>query len=388
MSVAKTARKGVTLHNHQKVSDGYTLFSTYNHDVWLVDMEGFIVNRWRMPYTPGAHQWLLPNGNLLFAGMVKTHEELGLPVEMAGVGGIILEVDWDSNLVWKAEVPYQNHDIMPMDNGHVMYGAYHSDGILPDEIAAKVKGGRPETEFNGKIWGDVVYEIDRDGKVVWEWKVYEHLDPEIDTIEPLDNRNIWGYINSFWTCRDGSILMSLRGACEIIRVDYETGYVIARYGKGKVFHQHDARELDNGNIMIFDNGCQRHEYKPSYSRVIEIDPETDEIVWEYKDPYPADFYSCVCCGSERLPSGNTVICESWYGRIFEVTHEKELVWEYVSPFVGSIVGMNTTMMWRAHRYLPDYAGLKGKDLDPKRFPWENRVFGPDSFKKQFTPAIF
>jgi hypothetical protein len=140
--------------------------------------------------------------------------------------------------------------------------------------------------------------------------------------------------------------------------------------------------------MIFDNGCQRHEYKPSYSRVVEIDPNTDEIVWEYMAPYPADFYSCVCCVSERLPNGNTVICESWHGRIFEVTHDGELVWEYVSPFVGSIVGMNTTMMWRAHRYLPDYPGLKGKELDPRRFPWENRTHGPDSFNKQITPAIF
>jgi len=388
MSIAKTAKKGVTFYNSQKADDGCTLFSTYNHDVWLIDMEGYIVNRWRMPYRPGSHQVLLPNGNLLFAGMIKSHTELGLPIEMAGIGGIVLEVDWDSNLVWKATVPYQAHDIRSMGDGHVLYAAYHPDGILPHEIAAKVKGGRPGTEFNGKIWGDVVREIDRDGKIVWEWKVYEHLDPEIDIVEPLDNRNIWGYINSLWICRDGNILMSLRNSCEVIKVDYETGRVIARYGKGRIFHQHDARELDNGNILVFDNGCQRHEYKPNYSRVVEIDPKTDEIVWEYKANLPSDFFSCVCCGSERVPNGNTVICESWQGRIFEVTVEGELVWEYISPFVGSIVGMITTMMWRAHRYAPDFPGLRGKELDPKRLPWENRIFGPDSFNKHFTPSIF
>ena len=388
MSIAKTAKKGVTFYNRQKADDGYTLFSTYNRDVWLIDMEGYIVNRWRMPYPPGSHQVLLPNGNLLFAGMVKSHTELGLPIEMAGIGGIVLEVDWDSNLVWKATVPYQAHDVRPMRNGHVLYATYHPDGILPDEIAAKVKGGRPGTEFNGKIWGDVVREIDRDGKIVWQWKVYEHLDPEIDAIEPLDNRNVWGYINSLWICRDGSILMSLRNSCEVIKVDYETGKVIARYGRGRIFHQHDPRELDNGNILVFDNGCQRHEYKPNYSRVVEIDPNTDEIVWEYKANLPSDFFSPVCCGNERLPNGNTVICESWQGRIFEVTVEAELVWEYISPFVGSIAGMITTMMWRAHRYAPSFPGFKGKELDPKRFPWENRIFGPDSFNKHFTPSIF
>jgi hypothetical protein len=387
MSIAKTASKGVTYYDRQRTEEGYTLFSTYNHDVWLVDMEGYIVNRWRMPYTPGAHQWLLPNGNLLFAGMYKSHTELGLPVEMAGIGGVVLEVDWDSKLVWKVMAPYQAHDICAMGNGHVMYAAYHPDGIVPDEIAEKVKGGRPGTEFEGKIWGDVVREIDREGKVVWEWKVYEHLDPDIDRMEPLDNRNTWGVINSIWICRDGNVLLSLRNCCEVIKVDYGTGEVLGRYGRGRIYHGHDARELENGKIMVFDNGSQRHEYGPSYSRVIEIEPGRDEVVWEYRALYASDFYSCVCCGAERLGNGNTVICESWHGRIFEVTYEGELVWEYLSPFVGSIVGMDTTMMWRAHRYTPDYAGLKGKELDPGRLSRENRLYGPESWKREYRPQV-
>jgi len=182
--------------------------------------------------------------------------------------------------------------------------------------------------------------------------------------------------------------MSLRASNEVIKINYKTGEIIKRYGKGKIFHQHDARELDNGNIMILDNGNHRHEYGPNYSRVIELDPDTDEIVWEYRADLPSDFYSPVCAGAERLPSGNTVICDSWTGRIFEVTHDRELVWEYISPFIGQQVGMDTTMMWRAHRYAPDYPGLKGKNLDPKRLVRENQMFGPDSFNKQFTPSIF
>jgi hypothetical protein len=387
MSLAKTYSKGVTFHNDRRTSPGYTLFSTYNYDVWLIDMMGNIVKRWRMPYRPGSHQWLLPNGNLLFAGMYKSHIELGLPVEMAGIGGVIIEVDWESNLIWKAMVPYQAHDLCPMENGNVMYAAYHPDGIVPPDIAAKVRGGREGTEFNGQMWGDVVREIDRSGKIVWEWKVYEHLDPEIDSLELLDNRNIWGLINSLYICRDGNILMSLRNCSEIIKVNYRSGEVMARYGKGRIFHGHDAREVENGNIITFDNGCQRHEYVPNYSRVIEFDNRSGDILWEYRAPFPSDFYSCVCCGAERLRNGNTVICESWHGRIFEVTREGELVWEYLSPFVGTIVGMNTTMMWRAHRYEEDYPGLSGKDLDSGNFCRENRLFGPQSWSHAFRPLI-
>ena len=81
-----------------------------------------------------------------------------------------------------------------------------------------------------------------------------------------------------------------------------------------------------------------------------------------------------------------------HGRIFEVTYEGEIVWEYVSPFIGKKVGTDwqqeTIIVHRAHRYTRDYPGLKGKDLDPGRFPLENKLFGPDAFGKDFSPLIF
>lgn len=391
MSVAKTAKKGVTFHNPLKADNGYTLFCPmYGKDVWLVDIEGHIVNRWQMPYPSGAHGILLSNGNLLYAAQVKSATEYGFPREFSGIGGMIMEVDWDGDLVRKAEVPYQDHDFQVLHNDHIIYTSYHPKGNLPEEIRHKVIGGLPGTELNGKMWGDVVFEIDRNGNTVWEWIAYQHLEPDIDTMCPLENRSQWPYINSVSVCRDGSILLSTRYLSQVTKIDYETGKVIGRYGRGKISHQHDARELANGNILVFDNGAHRHNCMPSYSRSVEIDPETDEIVWEYKADPPSDFYTAICGGNERLPNGNTVICDSWHGRIFEVTAKGELVWEYVSPFWHTSLALNrnTNMMWRAHRYCRDYSGLKGKDLDPERFRWENRTFGPDAFKKDFVPCIF
>lgn len=382
MNISRTMREGVTYYNPLKADDGYTLLAPlYAKDVWLIDIEGRIVNRWRMPYIPAGHGILLPNGNLLWAGKVKTHEELGLPLEFSGLGGEIREVDWDGNLIWKAEAPYQNHDFQLKDNDHIIYIALNLEGILPDEIAPKVKGGIPGTEFNGKVWGDALVEIDRDGKKVWEWLAYEHLDPELDTICPLESRTKWPVVNSIWICKDGNILASLRLANEIIKIDYKTGKITGRYGRGEVFHQHDARELDNGNITCFDNGNHRHSYEASYSRVVEIDPSIDKIVWQYKADPPSAFYSSVTSGAERLASGNTVICEGVPGRVFEVTREGEIVWEYVSPFSSGQPGKDTNWLFRAHRYSRDYPGLKGKDLDPARFPWENRTYGPAAFKQ-------
>ena len=92
-----------------------------------------------------------------------------------------------------------------------------------------------------------------------------------------------------------------------------------------------------------------------YSRVLEIDPVTLEIVWQmtpkeagYLMPLDANrFYSPFISGMQRLPNGNTMITEGSHGRIFEVTPEHELVWEYVCPYWGTALPMN--MVYRSYR---------------------------------------
>jgi GH43 family beta-xylosidase len=122
-----------------------------------------------------------------------------------------------------------------------------------------------------------------------------------------------------------------------------------------------------GNILMFDNGTDRKESilggdpEPAKMTVIlEINPATKQIVWLYQDG--RDFYSAIQGTQQRLPNGNTFICESTTGRIFEVTRDGEVVWEYVMPpFPGSDEehGFGT----RPHRYPYDYCPQlkKGKD---------------------------
>ena len=55
-----------------------------------------------------------------------------------------------------------------------------------------------------------------------------------------------------------------------------------------------------------------------------------------------------------LPNGNTLICENLPGRIFEVTREEELVWEYVNPYSSDDLVFGTTnAVFRAYRYGPE-----------------------------------
>ena len=84
-------------------------------------------------------------------------------------------------------------------------------------------------------------------------------------------------------------------------------------------------------------------------------------------------------GAERLPNGNTLITEGAPGRIFEVTLNKEIVWEYINPFRsnggGGGGGNAANSVFRAHRYGPDHPGLRDRDLDPSRYANINRIYG-------------
>jgi len=84
--------------------------------------------------------------------------------------------------------------------------------------------------------------------------------------------------------------------------------------------------LENGNILMFDNGTVRR-----YSRVLELDPTANRIVWTYEAEPKEAFFSLSRGGNQRLPNGNTLITDSDSGRAFEVTRDGEVVWEFYNP---------------------------------------------------------
>ena len=392
MSTKRRNQHCVTLYDPSRAYNGYTIvWAEEGKDAWLIDMEGHIVHRWKMPGGAGLHGVLLPNGNFLASVQVSTHEELGLTREFSGLGGLLLEVDWDGNLVWKHEAPYQEHDFYRLDNGNTLYISWDPEGNVPTDIAAKIKGGLPGTEHKGVMWGDVIREVNPAGEEVWKWFAYEHLDPELDALRPLESRELYTCLNSVFGLPNGDVLISSRHTDSIYIIDKATGDVKWRWGRGKIALQHDATMLDNGNILLFDNGAHREGFAPNYSRAVEVNPSTNKVVWEYKSDPPSDFYSTIMGGCQRLPNGNTLICEAFMGRVFEVTYEGEMVWEYILPSYhfadspGEYYKEWMNALFRAHRYAPDYAGLKGRDLERKKFDVVNRIYGPESFRKETKP---
>lgn len=129
----------------------------------------------------------------------------------------------------------------------------------------------------------------------------------------------------------GQVLLSLRDIDKIAVFDLKKEEVVWAF-RGPWHRQHDADLLPNGNILLFDN--YGHYGPGGFSRAIEFDPSTLEMVWSYAGDEKGFFESGIRSGQQRLPNGNTLIQESDGGRLFEVIRRGEIVWEYITPVRG------------------------------------------------------
>lgn len=127
---------------------------------------------------------------------------------------------------------------------------------------------------------------------------------------------------------------------------------VAQGELGQIIGQHHPHIIPKGlpgagNLLVFDNGGASgygyinpatpngvNSMARDSSRVLEINPVTFEKIWEYSigGLEHMRFYSWYVSAAQRLPNGNTMITEGGDGRIFEVTTDNEIVWEYVSPY--------------------------------------------------------
>jgi len=127
-------------------------------------------------------------------------------------------------------------------------------------------------------------------------------------------------------CKKGDWLISIRELNFIGILDVGKKEFVWQWGGGELDRQHYPTLLENGNVLVFDNGVHRN-----FSRVIELDPLSKKVVWEYKAEPREDFFSPWMGSCQRLPNGNTLITESTKARVFEVTSQGEVVWEFYNP---------------------------------------------------------
>jgi hypothetical protein len=345
----KRAGTGLRALDRERAWPGFTLFALYQSEtttVYLIDLDGVIVHTWQMPY-PAQYGFLTERGTLFYNGKIPATSDSFISDKPYKIGSA-LEVDWNGRVIWQVQHPEHHHDGIRLRNGNVLLLCL---APLARDLASRIKGGRAGTEHNGQMYGDYLVELTTAGRPIWEYHIWEHLDPETDRITAIQEpRDAWTNGNGLAELPNGDIVVSFRTISTIVIIERTTGTIIWKLGAPPLCGQHAPTPLTNGNLLIFDNGPHRLDHPIPFSRVIEIELATKEIVWEYREKRESNFFSPRISNAQRLPNGNTLICEGDFGRLFEVTASGEIVWEYVNPYFGGPPDNQNNRVFRAYRY--------------------------------------
>lgn len=408
--------------------DGYNLLQTLDSTTaWLMDNDGGIVHTWATDYRPGNSMYLLEDGDLLRTGNVNNGYfgiggAGGIVQRIDWNGNVTWEYEYSSSS------HLQHHDVELLPDGNILMIAWQyksqSEAIAAGRDPSTLSDGElwPDSIIEIEPSGT------NSGSIVWEWHAWDHLvqdydaskanygvvaeHPErIDLNYAMNGKADWQHVNSVdYNPELDQIILSVHNFSEIWVIDHSTttaqaashsggnsgkgGDLLYRwgnpqaYGAGtandqKLFVQHDAEWIESGlpnagNILIFNNGGGRSD--GNYSSVEEIAPPVDAngdyilnagsaygpdtVAWNYTAATPTDFYGQNISGQQRLPNGNTLICEGPDGYLFEVTDAGETVWSYNA---GGAV-------FRVERYAAAYPGFDDTPLDGP----DNQASGADT----------
>lgn len=368
------------VRDKDKVYPGFTLFTPLNvtnapfekGTVYLVDLYGRPVHTWKTNYKV-IHTLLKPNGNLL----VNQANLINKNYPPSARTTSIQELDQNSNIVWEYTNDALHHDFDVLPNNNIAVLVWEKSPIE----STRIIGGRPNTEFNkDTIFSDAILEIDSNKNVVWEWHAADHLDPADYPIPSFFTREQWLQANSIQYLKSNPInnqeayLVSMRLLNTVFMVNKKDGKIIWQSPKGILGHQHDPTLLENGNILIFNNGFYSYvnESQFSYgSSVLEINPLTNKVVWEFSggnNPLDrARLTEVILSGAQRLPNNNTLITLGTSGRLIEVTPDKKVVWDFINPYSDATdQPFPSNYIFKARRYFSD------------QIPWLNQFESSES----------
>lgn len=262
-----------------------------------------------------------------------------------------------------------------------------------------------------RLLDDKIIEVTWEGDIIWTWRANEHFE-EFGFDEAAKNvlfrdpcvvgnfDGDWLHINSISTLgpnkwydsgderfHPDNIIFDARNANILAIIDKKTGKIVWRLGPdfneseatkklGWIIGQHHFHLIPRGlpgegDFLVYDNGGAGGYGSPNpsskyginnavrdYSRVLQFNPLTLEITWQYT-PLEAGamlftdaskFYSSYISSAQRLPNGNTLITEGSDGRVFEVTPDHEIVWEFINPYFKKILSkFDNNMVYRAYR---------------------------------------
>ena len=318
-----SSKSGVIKHEASKAFAGYNIYTNDKDQVIIMDMKGQHVHSWNLPGKVHCElAELLDEGQVLVICEAQS----------------IIKLDWWGEVLWE-RTGKMNHDVAVLPDGSSLVSVREWPRLykfVPWVVFDSIVHHSPE----GKeldVWSsyDQLEELQKHHQPLeldspmWKFDIkdmiraYEYY--HLNTVEVLPESPLGKRDKRF---QAGNILLSLRNANLIVILDKDSWEIEWSWGPGILDFPHMPTMIKNGNLLIFDNGPNR-----TYSRVIELEPISKKIAWEYQASPPTDFHSKWRGSNQRLPNGNTLICDSQNGRVFEVTKEGEVVWEFWNPVI-------------------------------------------------------
>ena len=336
-AVKKNQKSGVTYYDRKRSFVGYTLYSIQKLSfAELFDPEGSAIRRWS--YQP-SYTWercrLLPNGDVLAVGTSLQVKHKASPDGQNEDPRYLLRLDWNGRLLWKRKLSV-HHDVVPTPDGELLaLGLEHR--LIPS------------FDTRIKVLDNHLLLLRADGTLIESHSIFDAGPRErfpLQFVRPRwKDRVVWYdlfHSNSMHWIQQGkhgrrhpiyekgNVLVCFRNQDRVAVINWERNEIIWSWGREQLSGPHDAQVLDNGNILLLDNGLSR-----KYSRGLELDPTSEKIVWQYVADPPTEFFTASKGSIQRLPNGNTLLAESDKGRAIEVTPEGEVVWEFVCPVLLS-----------------------------------------------------
>jgi hypothetical protein len=317
---------GVSMHKEDEVAPGLNLFSSPDEPrAFLQHPDGRIVHEWHTliggrQRKGWHHVELLPSGNLFAIvkdkGLLKLNKNSDRIWQSPGSFHHDLDITPDgtililerrlTDITWKGETfPILGESIVFLSpTGKRLDLLPLTEVLLPLVPDAHINAARTfaKTHARKRLRSNTAADI-------------FHM----NTIELLRS-DLMG-IPAF-----SAILLSAREIDTIFIIDLKTGELVWRFGPGVLDHQHQPTLLPNGNILIFDNGFSR-----GFSRVVEVNPQTQEVVRTTDRVQGKSFFSIKQGGSQWLSNGNTLIVSGERAVALEITPTNKVVWAYKNP---------------------------------------------------------
>ena len=232
------------------------------------------------------------------------------------------------------------HDFVIKSNGNYLLLAYES---ARRDLSQFINSDNGEPYSTTELTRDsVIQEVTPDKEEAFNWNSWDHMAVEDCTQHRFPDD--YAHVNSVQAF-DDDIVASFRGCSKVLRIDGVSGDVIWRLGKsnrsdadwtasgtqpplrivgdpyGEFCGQHSARMIDNGNLLLFDNGVaclvdpEGNRTRPGedFSRIVEyaIDPDHGEAIFQRHYSYHGEFNKLAQSQGhiEPLETGNWLI--SW-----------------------------------------------------------------------------